>query len=293
MALERYRLDFGLPGFDVCRAYMPAIEIERLGTGSHAVVATIQGECDTFHKKGRREDRYGRCAGDLHFTAARPGERWISASSHETMGVQIIIPDALLRQAWVDADDEAPERLQMLDRPRFRDDRTAWIVRSIHAAISHDGHRERAYEQSLALMMTRHLVATRSNRALRPRRETLTPMRLRRVMDYVESNLDQPLGIDDLAAQAGISAFHFARAFKAATGLPPHQHILRRRAERAHDLLRERRDRSLADVAASVGFFDQSHLGQVLRRLFGLTPRSLRALDDGRPPPSEIIARIS
>ena len=79
-----------------------------------------------------------------------------------------------------------------------------------------------------------------------------------------------------MAAAAHLSAYHFARQFKTATGVPPHQYIVARRVGRAQELLRESEDTSLADVAAGAGFSDQSHFSAHFKRLVGVTPRQFR-----------------
>jgi AraC family transcriptional regulator len=81
--------------------------------------------------------------------------------------------------------------------------------------------------------------------------------------------------MEQLAAVAHLSPYHFARQFKAATGLPPHQYIVARRVERAQQLLR-RGDHSLAEVAARTGFSDQSQFCNHFKRLVGVTPGRFR-----------------
>ena len=79
-----------------------------------------------------------------------------------------------------------------------------------------------------------------------------------------------------MAAVAHHSAYHFARQFKAATGLPPHQYVLARRVERAKQLLQQDRDLSLAEIAACAAFSDQSQFSHHFKRLVGVTPRQFR-----------------
>ena len=75
-----------------------------------------------------------------------------------------------------------------------------------------------------------------------------------------------------MAAVAHLSAYHFARQFKAATGLPPHRYVIARRVERAKQLLHAGTDLSLAEVALRAGFSDQSQFCQHFKRLVGVTP---------------------
>ena len=73
-----------------------------------------------------------------------------------------------------------------------------------------------------------------------------------------------------------LSPYHFARQFKAATGLPPHQYVIARRVERAKGLLQGGDDFSLAQVAARAGFADQSQFSHHFKRLVGATPGQFR-----------------
>jgi AraC family transcriptional regulator len=79
-----------------------------------------------------------------------------------------------------------------------------------------------------------------------------------------------------LAAVARLSVYHFAQQFKAATRLPPHQYVIARRVERAKHLLQARTGLSLAEVAAHVGFSDQSQFTHHFKRVVGVTPKQFR-----------------
>src|SRR5262249_50023734 len=122
----------------------------------------------------------------------------------------------------------------------------------------------------LAVHLIRHVLAPR-----RPERRpdgALPRGRLRAVVEYIEEHLDASPSLDQLAAVARLSPYHFARQFKAATGLPPHQYVILRRVERAKHLLQGGDDFSLAEVAASAGFSDQSQFSRHFKRLVGATP---------------------
>ena len=74
---------------------------------------------------------------------------------------------------------------------------------------------------------------------------------------------------------AGLSQYHFIRAFKSTVGLPPYQYVLSERVRRAKGLL-SKPDLSLGDVALAVGFSDASQLNRVFRKFVGGTPTSYR-----------------
>jgi AraC family transcriptional regulator len=103
-----------------------------------------------------------------------------------------------------------------------------------------------------------------------PRR--LSAARHAAVVEYVADNLDRPIRLSDLAAVARQSQFHFARQFKAATGQTPYQFVIGERIERARALLAAGR-LTLAEVAAAVGFTDQSQFTRHFKRLVGVTPK--------------------
>jgi AraC family transcriptional regulator len=79
-----------------------------------------------------------------------------------------------------------------------------------------------------------------------------------------------------MAAVARLSPYYFARQFKRATGLPPHQYVIARRVERAQQLLQIDGDLSLAEIAACAGFSDQSQFSHHFKRLVGVTPGQFR-----------------
>jgi transcriptional regulator GlxA family with amidase domain len=78
-----------------------------------------------------------------------------------------------------------------------------------------------------------------------------------------------------LAELCGLSVDQFNKAFKAATGIPPHRWLLRERVGRARELL-VRSDLSISDIAACCGFADQSHLTRVFKNHIGASPGAWR-----------------
>jgi AraC family transcriptional regulator len=126
----------------------------------------------------------------------------------------------------------------------------------------------------LAVHLIRHVLTPRQPE--RGRDGTLPRAKLRAVVEYVEEHLDAGLSLEQMAAVARLSAYHFAHQFKAATGLPPHQYVIARRVERAKQFLQGGGDLSLAEVAAEAGFSDQSQFCRHFKRLVGVTPGRFR-----------------
>lgn len=99
--------------------------------------------------------------------------------------------------------------------------------------------------------------------------------RLRRVQDYVEAHLDGDIALADLAAAACLSPYHFARAFKAATGKTALAYVMERRVERAKTRLAAGAE-PLAQIAYECGFANQAHFSTVFRKRTGATPGAYR-----------------
>jgi AraC family transcriptional regulator len=149
---------------------------------------------------------------------------------------------------------------------------------AVDAELTSGGAGGRLAAESLANVLAVHLI----RHVLAPRspacgRDGILPRgRLRAVVEYIEEHLDGYPTLAEMAAVVGLNPYHFARQFKAATGLPPHQYVILRRVERAKQLLQAGTDLSLADVALSAGFSDQSQFGYHFKRLVGVTPGQFR-----------------
>lgn len=103
----------------------------------------------------------------------------------------------------------------------------------------------------------------------------LPPATLRRIREYVDSNLDRSIDLESLAATAELSLYHFARTFKQSEGTTPHAFILERRLARARELLTAT-NLPLSEIALIAGFADQSHLARRFRQMTGVSPGQFR-----------------
>jgi len=104
---------------------------------------------------------------------------------------------------------------------------------------------------------------------------TLAPWQLARAMRFIDANLSKKIGPQELASETRLSASHFTRAFRATVGEPPHAHLIRRRIDRAKELMLET-NQPLAHIALDCGLADQAHMTRLFTRVVGVSPGAWR-----------------
>ena len=102
-----------------------------------------------------------------------------------------------------------------------------------------------------------------------------TSRRFKRVLDFVTEKYGQNIALEDMAAQAALSPFHFSRLFKKTIGRTPHQFLVSYRIEQARKMLLEP-ERPIMDIAMACGFSDQAHFSRVFKQMEGMTPNKWR-----------------
>ena len=167
---------------------------------------------------------------------------------------------------------------QMPSRWHFQDRQLEQLVRNLEVEAGNGFHTGRIYGELLGLSLSEYLMQHYSDtQLLQPSRKGGLPKRrLDRVLEYIAANLSQSLTLTEIAAIAGMSAYHFARLFKTSTGLSPHQYVLAQRIERAKHLLLGGKS-SVIDVALESGFNDQSYFSKMFRKATGVPPMRYRS----------------
>lgn len=194
--------------------------------------------------------------------------------------LSVLLRESFVRQTaeWAGAD---PGRVEVLGRFCVPDPWMERILLSFALEMENTGLWGELYAEALATQLAVHLLRQHSSLGRNAKDEVLceppgalSKRRLATALDFIGDNLAGALSIEEIAHQIDLSPYHFARLFKEATGLPPHQYVIRQRVERAKDLLV--RGVAVGEVARLVGFSDQSHLARHFRRLTGLAPKDFR-----------------
>ena len=183
---------------------------------------------------------------------------------------------------------EALDKLRGEDRSRevltidasavARDPAIRSLIQSLVGLDDLDQGNVALYVDAICIAIVARLLGTEQDKRHFPtirRATTLPKWRLRRVVKHIDAHLASRITLGDLASVAGLSRMHFAAQFRLATGIRPHEFVLRRRIQCAQELLTNL-NRPLVDIASSVGFQTQAHFTTVFKKFIGDTPHRWR-----------------
>ncbi|MEO0984541.1 MAG: AraC family transcriptional regulator [Cyanobacteria bacterium J06639_14] len=151
------------------------------------------------------------------------------------------------------------------------------LAQAMYAFFNNSPVSEALYLESLATLIMGHVIAHHSNLSgcLKKVPDLLTPYTLKIAIAYIQDHLDRSLSLLEIAQAVGLSAYYFAHAFKATTGIPPHQYVRQCRLRKAQQLL-QHSHQSIAEIAYATGFGSQSHMTTVFRKTLQTTPAAYR-----------------
>ena len=200
----------------------------------------------------------------------------------------IDVSQGLLREAATDLTVDRPEAL-LVNRFMVRDAKLEHMAWALKAEMDDGFPTGRLFTESIATAMACQLLRAHSISSRRAQLQTgvMAPFRLRRVLSFIEDNLNRDLSLSAIAEVSGLSVSHCQRAFGRAMRVSVHQYVIRRRVERARDLLTNAR-LSLNEVALVAGFAHQSHMALQMRRLLGISPASIRYCNGSNGEPNSL-----
>lgn len=89
---------------------------------------------------------------------------------------------------------------------------------------------------------------------------------------YILDNIDEQISLKDLSIKAGYTESYITRVFKKKFGLTPHAFIVNTKVNKAKNKLLKSDNISIAELSNEVGFYDQSHLNKVFKRIYAVSP---------------------
>jgi AraC family transcriptional regulator len=200
--------------------------------------------------------------------------RWDARISFSLLALE----PAFLRQVGEESLGLDAEQVRLVRTEREQDP----AISTIAAALAREAVRgdagSRVYAESLATILAVHLLrnyldAPPDAAAVPPAQ---VPRAIGRAVAFIQQNHASDISLGDIAASVHMSPFHLARTFKKVMGVSPYQYLLQMRVNSARSLIMAGGgEHSLAEIATSVGFADQSHLTRHFKRVLGVTPRQL------------------
>ena len=212
--------------------------------------------------------------GDIHIIPANTPSAWDvrGRDTFLTLSLSPSLLNSVAKELGLD-----PGEIEIRNRFQVRDAQLENIGWALKEEMECGYPCGQLYFDSLAVAVASRLIRYHSAKPVDVKRpnKRLSDRRLRQVFIYIEDNLAENIGLVDLASVVGLSVSHFNVLFREAVGLSPHQYLIRRRVERAKDLLGEGK-LSISQIAAESGFAHQSHLARHMRRMLGVAPKALR-----------------
>ena len=250
-------------------------------TGAHQVGIDFSGHRGLVREVDGRAERHDAPPGAVYVTGRSP-ITWLEVSD-PTEALEIYPDRALVSRLAGDLRGTLPNPGEV--RPSFAEqDGVVFAVASrLRRAHLAAGALTDVEGSTLAHLLVRHLLrrystgpGPRSSTGREPSGE-LRPGAVDVIAEYTRAHLADVITLDRLAGAVSLSPYHFARSFRATTGMTPHAFVTEHRLMVARDRLL-RGDTSVTGIALSVGFSNISHFRRLFRRRYGLTPAGLRGV---------------
>ena len=231
-----------------------------------------------------------RGGGQLQKANAIPGTIWICPAGIREEEIHLFgdikecihlyIPAKPFSDSALKEFDVDPNNLQLRYEGGFHDGLIEQIARSIVTEMDSESPTSGLIIDTLQTALAAHLVTNYSN--LSPKKTRLAcaagaldQKRLDRVRDFISSNIEHNITLKELANEACLSPYHFARAFKAAVGVPPHRYIVDLKLNFAKRMITNS-STPFSQIALMTGFSNQAHFSRTFKQLTGLTPSEYR-----------------
>jgi AraC family transcriptional regulator len=261
-------------------AHPPVIDTLHIPSVSEPSLAwTMSGEVDFQERENERPwitHRIKKGSFFLTSGGAPYDVRWKAVTSEPFESMIVFIDLPLLQRSLEEVFGSDAAQARLRDLSAFTDDTLNWLMERLRDELT----RRQAsplFVQALAQAIAVHLardygVADAESRSGSP---SLPGYKLRQITDWIAEHVAEDFDLARLAAQVGLSKFHFQRLFKGAVGVSPSRYHINLRMNLARQLLRETK-MNVVDVALEVGYANPSHFAQLFRRETGLSPSDYR-----------------
>jgi AraC family transcriptional regulator len=261
-------------------ALPPAADTLPLPSVSEPFLAwTLSGEIDFQEREGKRPWVTHRIKKGSFFltSGGAPYEcRWKALTPEPFQAMSVFIELPLLQRALEEVFGADAPHARLRDVSAFTDAALNSLMERLREELMRR-HASPLFLQGIAQAIAIHLARNYAELVKESRRgsPSLPGYKLRQITDWMAEHIAEEFNLDRLAAQVGLSKFHFDRLFKSAMGVSPSRYHINLRLDAARRLLRETK-KSVVTVALDVGYTNPSHFAQLFRRETGLSPSDYR-----------------
>ena len=256
----------------------PTYEIARPACDlTHVVSVWTKGEVTSeLHLDGRVRFSQTRRRGTFQLSRAGESVRAVLSRASGTC-LDLYIPVAFLQDCLETEFGKAASALELLPLKLQRDPVITTIADNIASELKAPDRASAVAVDSASLLLAVTLIRhySNANGHVPPAAKGLAGWQKRKAIARIRDTIQTNTSLADLAAEVGLSPFHFARAFKRSVGLAPHQYQIHMRMELAKAML-DSGSQSITEVAKSVGYGDVSYFSRIFNQRFGISPKYYR-----------------
>ena len=270
-------------GLSAERRFHPAGDLPTFVPVYTEVALLVRGRSTATRRAAGVCQRTSAARGTVWLCPAGLREDFIAVSRDITEVLHLYLPSQPFVALANDHSSQNFSRISLCYAAGFRDPVLEEFAAAILSEMQAETSAGRILIESLACSLAARLLQSHSDISLKlpppaAAEKGLDHRRLRnKSLEFVEAHIENDIRVEDLASTAALSRFHFARAFKAATGKTPRQHVSGRRLRLAKSLLADG-SRPLVGIALRAGSFSsQANFSRAFRRSTGLTPGKYRA----------------
>lgn len=273
-ALFMKSYETGLNGLQLRHGRLPACELPEHYVQQHVMVISLKPELSSERRLGDRLKTENINVGDVAILPAGIN-CWQKIKQDVSEGLLLTLAPWMMDRYLGEATNRDPfEIVPTFSQPDPLIYGIALSLKSTFESVESNGY---LYTESLVNALSMHLLHHYTVRPpVRSDAEKLSQLQLKVIFDYIHSSLDQTIKLTDLAMVLGMSVHYFCTSFKEALAISPYQYVLQQRMKRAKQLLRQRKELAIADIALQCGFANQSHFTKIFRQLVGTTPKVYR-----------------
>jgi AraC family transcriptional regulator len=274
--------ELGWPNISAELRSHPRGIIASRSAGDTELMLLLRGRSRITREAGGIRQTSEGAPGMLWLTPAGSRENFIEVSKPLPEALHVFLPETYFSSRVLGGDGYNGDIDRLRYEGGFRDPLLEPLLRSLLVEMQAPTRYGALLADGLACTLAARLIhkyaGHNCHRSPAPSRGgELDPRRLKRVCEFIDANLERQLRLDQLAQVACLSQYHFARAFKKATGHTVHQHLTTMRLERAKELLAAN-ESSIADIAFQCSFSSQANFTKAFVRSLGISPGRYRRI---------------